>query len=83
MFCYQATVYPAGDFAIFGVFSFLAGLAALKLPETRKQPMYETVEDLLQGQRNRSNQVAVQAISEDKVKLLQEEIEGNNASEEE
>jgi len=65
--------YPASQYAIFGILAFTAGLAATRLPETAGQVMPETIEDL-QNNNDDSLVVKVQPLSEDKVKLLEEDI---------
>ena len=60
---------------------FISGIIALRLPETRGKRMPETIQDLYdlagQGQiGQRSNkEVILREISEDKVRLLQDQME--------
>ena len=72
------------DFAIFGLASIIAGIVCLKLPETRGKSMPETIADLDdasskgQGHLEKGHGLEGQpALSEEKLRLLQNEIEGN------
>ena len=63
---------------------FISGIIALRLPETRGKRMPETIQDLYdlagQGQiggQMSNKEVTVREISEDKVRLLQDQMEEN------
>ena len=64
------------DFLIFGTMTLLAGLISTRLPETANVPMPETLDDLntrsRRGSGSRSS--SDEAITEDKLKLLEGEI---------
>lgn len=68
------------DYATFGLLCLVAGCLALRLPETRGRALPETVADLDAVAADR--EAGRQLVSDDKVRLLQEEIEANSFSDE-
>lgn len=80
---FQGKTHTNIDFLILSLITFLAGIVCLKLPETMGVPMPETVENL-EISRNgtvshklKTLDVEPPNISEEKLKLLQDEIENN------
>ena len=81
----QGKIYTNVDFVIFGAFTLLAGFVCLRLPETLGKSMPETIADLdlqAQGHTQRSKVEVMDpeqnvSLSEDKLRLLQDEIEQN------
>lgn len=68
------------DFVILGVMTLLAGVVCLRLPETRGKAMPETIENLetRPSEQSRKTQLkSMTKISEEKLKLLENEIENN------
>ena len=63
---------------------FLSGLLALKLPETHKQPMPESIEDLYdlagRGRSSRGHyKVTISELAENKVNLLRSQLDEHTA----
>jgi hypothetical protein len=64
------------DFLVFGAMTFLAAILSIRLPETANVPMPETIDDLDNPSKSfQSHTVVSAAITEDKLKLLEGEID--------
>ena len=67
---FQDKFYPSLQFLVFGSMAFTAGVFSTRLPETANQPMPETLDDLdVVGY-----DVKVTSLSDDKVRLLEDDI---------